>query len=124
MENCYVKSFVRTGFPEMQLDVHSPRFFGAACRNSVGRFKYASRTVEDIEHGNARVNHYGTKTIEEYIRRRILNGVTSVNGATGYAVIPATARLDWFFNVNEVTDEKLRVIREMLPNLHYEISKK
>lgn len=124
MENRYVKSFVRTGFPEMQLDVHSPRFFGAACRNSVGRFKYASRTVEDIEHGNARVNHYGTKTIEEYIRRRIPNGVTSVNGATGYAVIPATARLDWFFNVNEVTDEKLRVIREMLPNLHYEISKK
>lgn len=128
MENRYVKSFVRTGLSEMRMDIHSPRFFGAVCRNSVGRFKYASRTLEDIEHGNARVNHYGTKTIEEYIRRRIPNGIDSVNGATGRAsgrqIIPAKDRLDWFFNVNEVTDEKLQVIREMLPNLHYKISKK
>lgn len=118
-ENRYVKSFARTGLPEMQADVHSPRYFGAACRDATGHFQYASRTVEDIVLASARVRHYGTKTIEEYIRRRIPNGVDSVNGAAGGATIPAKDRLDWFFNVNDVTEEKLAVIDEMLPHLHY-----
>lgn len=119
MENRYVKSFVRTGYPEMQLQVHCPNFFGAACRNAVGRFELPTQGLSDIELRGARIRHYGTKTIEEYIRRRIPNGVTSVNGATGDAVILAKDRLDWFFNVNEATEEKLAVIDEMLPHLHY-----
>lgn len=120
MENRYVKSFVRTGIPDMKMDIHSPRFFGALCRNAAGRFQYASRTLMDIEHRFARVEHYGTRTIEEYIRRRIPNGKMSPNGATGDAkLIPARTRLDWFFRVNEMTEEKLQVIHELLPDLPY-----
>ena len=119
MENRYVKSFVRTGIEGLEMDIHSPRFFGALCRNSIGRFQYARHTLVDIEHRNARVEHYGTKTIEEYIRRRIPNGVDSPNGATGGGRISAKDRIDWFFRVNKMTPGKLRIIHEMLPNLRY-----
>lgn len=119
MENRYVKSFVRTGIEGIEMDIHSPRFFGALCRNSIGRFQYARHTLVDIEHRNARVEHYGTKTIEEYIRRRMPNGVDSPNGATGGGRISAKDRIDWFFRVNEMTPGKLKIIHEMLPDLRY-----
>lgn len=121
-ENMYVKSFVRTGYSEMRMDVHSPRFFGAVCRNSKGCFGLPTKTVEPVVLDNARVNHYGTKSIEEYILRRMPNADKNVspNGACSERkIITAKDRLDWFFNVNEVTAEKLEVIRKMLPDLRY-----
>jgi len=121
-ENSYVKSFVRTGYAEMQMDVHSPRFFGSVCRNSKGFFGLPTKTTEPVILDNARVNHYGTKSIEEYIWRRMPGKDKNVspNGAcNGRNAITAKDRLDWFFNVNDVTTEKLEIIGKMLPGLMY-----
>lgn len=121
-ENEYVKSFVRTRYSEMQMDVHSPRFFGAVCRNSNGFFSLPTKTLEPIILDNARIKHYGTKTIEEYILRRMPNSDKSIspNGACPERkTITAIDRLNWFFNVNQVTEQKLRIIHDMLPNIKY-----
>lgn len=119
-ENQYVKSFIRTGYSEFILDIHAPRFFGSVCRGADGYFRLPTKSLNPIFVDIARVNHYGTKTIEEYIARRITNGMYSNNGATGKAKILVKDRLDWFFNVNEITQEKLDVIHKMLPLLKYE----
>jgi len=118
-ENQYVKSFIRTGYDEFVLDVHAPRFFGAVCRGADGYFRLPTKSINPICVDNARINHYGTKTIEEYIERRISNGLYSNNGATGAAKISVKDRLDWFFNVNDVTQAKLDIIHKMLPTLKY-----
>lgn len=117
-ENQYVKSFIRTGFSEFRLDIHAPRFFGSVCRGADGCFRLPTKSLNPIYVDVARVNHYGTKSIEEYIQRRISNGIDS-DRASGSGVISAKDRLDWFFNVNEITSEKLEVIHRLLPGIKY-----
>lgn len=118
-ENRYVKSFIRTGYPEFGFDVHAPRFHGAVCRGADGFFGRPSSSTEPVNVDFARVNHYGTKSIEEYIRRRIANEQVCDKRASGLPTISTKSRLDWFFNVNEVTPQKLAVIKELLPELEY-----
>lgn len=126
-ENRYVKSFIRTGYSEFIMEVHSPRFHGAVCRDTRGYFGESSHSTEDIVLDNAFVKHYGTKTIEEYIIRRIpceangalQKGLDKLPRATGLPPVSVKERLDWFFNVNAVTAEKLDVIKRMLPGLKY-----
>lgn len=114
-ENRYVKSFVRTGFLDMNFpDPHSPRFYGAVCRVASGRFEYADSSTDTVDLAFARIRHYGTKTIEEYIKRRIFT-----QRATGLRQISPEERLDWFFRVNKITAEKLQVIRTLLPKIKY-----
>lgn len=114
-ENRYVKSIVRTGYDCVNFrDVHAPWFYGAACRTPSGQFEYVDRSTAPVDLKGARVRHYGTKTIEEYIRRRI-----GRRRATGLKQISVKDRLDWFFRVNEMTSEKLQVIHEMLPDVKY-----
>ena len=56
---------------------------------------------ESIDFTGGYVKHYGTKTIEEYIKRKCLNQCFAFGGR-----ISATTRLNWFFNVNKHTPEK------------------
>lgn len=113
-ENRYVKSFVRTCLP-VECGIHTSRFYGSLNRLADGSLREPFEDVGDINLNVAHVNHYGTKTIEEYIKRKCLN----VKRASGLNSITNKDRLDWFFNVNEVTEEKLKVIKQMLPNLKY-----
>lgn len=113
-ENRYVKSFVRTELP-IECGIHTSKFYGSLNKLANGKLREPYEDVASVDVSVARVNHYGTKTIEEYINRKCFN----TSRATGQKQINNKDRLDWFFNVNEVTDEKLKVIKEMLPNLKY-----
>lgn len=113
-ENRYIKSFVRTELP-VKCGVHTSKFYGSVNKLADGSIREPFEDVADVNINVARVKHYGTKTIEEFIKRKCLN----TNRATGLRNIGIKERLDWFFNVNEVTDEKLQVIKEMLPGFKY-----
>ena len=117
-ENRYVKSFVRTELP-MQASIHVSRFYGALNKLADGRLREPYEDIGEIYLNGGYIKHYGTKTIEEYIKRKCLN----TDRATGLKSISNKDRLDWFFNVNKVTPEKLKVIRDMLPNLKYKPTK-
>ena len=117
-ENRYIKSFVRTMLP-VKCGVHTSKFYGSVNKLADGSIREPFEDIGEVNVNVARIKHYGTKTIEEYIKRKCLN----INRATGLNSIPSKERLDWFFNVNEVTEEKLQVIREMLPTLHYKTNK-
>lgn len=113
-ENRYVKSFVRTCLP-VKCSPHTSKFYGSLNKLADGSIREPFEDIGEVNVNVARIKHYGTKTIEEYIKRKCIN----INRATGLSSIPSKERLDWFFNVNEITEEKLQVIREMLPTLNY-----
>lgn len=113
-ENCWVKSFIRTELP-LRCEVHNHRYYGSLNRQANGNIREPYADVDDIDVSVARVKHFGSKTIEEFIKRKCFN----TSRASGLSDVDAKTRLDWFFNANEVTPEKLEVINELLPNLKY-----
>jgi hypothetical protein len=115
-ENKWIKSFVRTELDGMECAVHNHRYYGALNKLITGDIREPYSDTGEPNVSIARVKHYGTKTIEEFIKRKCLNRAR----ASGLKDIDTKTRLDWFFNVNAVTPEKLKVINELLPALKYQ----
>ena len=75
-----------------------------------GNIVREGRGLLPIDFSNGCINHYGTKTIEEYVKRKCLFTKT----ACGPNQHTPEDRIKWFFNVNEDTPEKRAIIKEMM----------
>lgn len=113
-ENLYCKCFIRTSAEITSFNPHCPISKNGICRHSSGRISRFENYLEEPDYSKARIKHYSTKTIEEYIWRKLKN-VTNISSAQKSNIIK---RIEWFFNMNKKTDEKLKVIKNSLTLLY------
>lgn len=107
-ENTWVKSMIRGKLDNMTILIHSAFHSTLKCKHSNGTIENGMNERSNIiDFSNGYVKHYGTKTIEEYIKRKCLYR----NDAAGNLIIKACTRLDWFFNVNKHTPEKDKIAK-------------
>lgn len=107
-ENRHVKCFVKTNKELTRIPVHFAIFKNDCDKtcDALGKeIDGPSPFNSDIVHECVWINHYNTKTIEEYLIRRTLR-----NRSTGEPEIEFDKRVEWFFNENEDTQEKRDVI--------------
>lgn len=109
----YVKTIVRTNNPNfITLRVHYADITG-------GRFVYPdgtetkSKIVQHPNYTGARIKHFYTKTIEEWINRKYkatcADGLDYLNNIY--------RRLQEFFIYNTYTEEKFKIIKNLIPDL-------
>lgn len=107
-ENTWVKSMIRGKLDNMIILIHSAFHSTLKCKHSNGTIENGMNERSNIiDFSNGYVKHFGTKTIEEYIKRKCLYR----NDAAGNLIIKACTRLDWFFNVNKHTPEKDKIAK-------------
>ena len=101
-ENEVTKCFIKSSADLIQHRVHFALLANDNTVDALGNKCSPDWRHRPIIHQNAYLKHYETKTIDEYIRRRILNKncLNTQSPATAYK------RLEWFFNANEHTPEK------------------
>lgn len=101
-ENEWCKSLLKSGKRMIKCFNHSFVMENGICKHCSGKLGNAASMHEPIDFRGGYVKHYGTKTIEEYTKRKCLN-IYQIFDNTTYS---ATLRLNWFFNVNKHTPEK------------------
>ena len=108
-ENMFIKSIVRLTDKPIKICAHTTFVQNGITRRSDGTVS-TNPWFESISTDNNYVKHYNTKSLEEYIDRRCVSTSTDV----AHGVINAKTRLEWYFNENEKTPEKLTYIKERL----------
>lgn len=101
LENRFCKCIIKSGKRLIQNDVHYFVLENGICKHCSGLSANTYSKYEPINFNGGYIKHYGTKTLEEYIKRKCLNLSFAFGGK-----IKACTRLDWFFNVNKHTPEK------------------
>ena len=111
----FVKSIVRTGNKNLTtVRGHYPEIPGGAFSYPSGKPTHQGCTQTPNYEG-ARIRHYYTKTIEEWIDRRCAK--TSCDGRDRNN--KPSARIREFFMRNEVTEEKMNVVKEKLGDITF-----
>ena len=111
-ENTHVKCFIRGGLGEVHFDrnPHSPSFNDKIkCVNSENQPVRCGAFVSPFTHKVMRLDHYWTKTAEEWITNKLVRGFPS--GRT-YIDNFIKAQERYFFAVNERTPEKEAILRD------------
>lgn len=108
-ENNHVKCFVRGGLSDIHFGVnpHSPSD-RLKCVNSEGKPVPNSAFVSPYTHKVMRIDHYWTKTAEEWMTNKLARGFSS--GRT-YIEKFMTKQEEYFFKVNKRTPEKEAIIK-------------
>ena len=111
LENMFVKSIVRIVNDPICVDVHTTYFNneGPVCRRADGTVSNWRYSADRLDSSNYYVKHYITKSLEEYIDRRCV-----VPGDAAHHVTPVEKRIEWYFNINEKTPEKVAYVKERL----------
>ena len=108
---CTEKSLGHHGIHSAIFAVSSPLYDREATYvTSTGKPMTIFGQNHEIDYSNGCVDHYGTKTITEYINKRCLKTEWAVNDDKH----SAEERIKWFFNVNKDTPEKREIIKNML----------
>jgi hypothetical protein len=111
-ENTHVKSFIRGGLGEVHFskNPHSPEFRdNLKCVNSENQPVRCGAFVSPFTHKVMRLDHYWTKTAEEWIGTKLMRGFPSGNTYMDNFI---KAQERYFFAVNERTPEKEAIIRD------------
>lgn len=66
-------------------------------------------SAERLSTDNNYVKHYISKSLEEYIERRCLHPTDAAHYVT-----PVEKRIQWYFNLNEKTPEKIAYVKKIL----------
>ena len=106
-ENDHVKCFVRGGLGTVRFgSPHHPEQ-ALKCINTRGEEVPSSAFCAPFDHSVMRLDHYWTKTAEEWIGTKLVRGF-----ASGHTYIENFMRVqaDYFFRVNERTTEKEAII--------------
>ena len=102
-ENGWVKSLIRGKLRTCDILVHSAYTPDMQCRHATGtKCDGHAEYINKIDFSAGYVKHYGTKTIDEYIRRKCLCPLNACDALR----ISGRTRLEWFFNVNKHTPQK------------------
>ena len=104
-ENRYVKSFIRSKRPFQEINCHTGFFPNCVCKHVDGYKTDAYSCFNNYTFESAQVSHYGTKTITEFIARKILN----MHRASCNLLNNPVDRMRWFFNVNKHSPEKDKI---------------
>ena len=108
-ENDHVKCFVRGGLGEVEFrSPHHPET-KMKCVNVSGKEVKNDSFVHPYDHSVMRLDHYWTKTAEEWIGTKLMRGFPS---GTTYMDNFIKQQENYFFSVNERTPEKEQIIRE------------
>ena len=108
-ENMFIKSIIRLTEKPLKIFAHTTFVQNGLTRRSDGTVSM-SPWCEPLSTDCNYVKHYNTKSLEEYIDRRCVSSSTDV----AHNVIDAKTRLEWYFNENEKTPEKIAYIKERL----------
>lgn len=103
-ENEIVKSIVRSGKEIMSHEVHTIIIKNGICKIANGSLSNIRNWKEPINHEDGFIEHYETKSLDEYIRRRCLNAKRE----------EVFNRIKWYFNVNTKTEEKMELCNYIL----------
>ena len=109
LENMFIKSIIRVSDKPMKICAHTTLVPNGITRRSDGTVSI-SPWCEKLSTDENYVKHYNTKSLEEYIDRRCSASTTDV----AHNVIDAKTRIDWYFNENEKTPEKVAYVKERL----------
>jgi hypothetical protein len=112
-ENNHIKSWVRGHRVFKEINAHTAWFDNAICVHSDGAPSDPHSCFHPYSWNTAQISHYGTKTIDEYIQRRIF----CTTRGTGAKQISPETRLEWFFNVNTHTPTKDKLVKYVLTQL-------
>ena len=106
--NHHVKSFVRTGIEDLTLrDPHCPNYPKLVVVNARGE-RIAQKPVQDVcIHHPARVDHYNTKTAEEW-NDKVSRGWVDLSGNDEKQRRENAVK--YFFSINERTSEKEKIL--------------
>ena len=110
-ENTHVKCFIRGGLGEVHFgkNPHSPMMSdNIRCVNSENQPVRCGAFVSPFTHKVMRLDHYWTKTAEEWITNKLMRGFPS--GST-YMDNFIKAQERYFFAVNERTPEKEAILK-------------
>lgn len=108
-ENEHVKCFVRGGLGDLNFKhLHYPGYADMVCVNPKGNRVPPSPFVRPFDHSVMRIDHYWTKTAEEWRNVKLKRGF-----ATGreYDKWFMAKQEEFFFKVNERTSEKEAILR-------------
>ena len=108
-ENDHVKCFVRGGLGDVEFrSPHHPET-RMKCVNVSGKEVKNCAFVHPYDHSVMRLDHYWTKTAEEWIGTKLMRGFPS---GTTYMDNFIKAQERYFFAVNERTPEKEAILRD------------
>jgi len=112
-ENQYVKNIVRLSSRPRNSQAHTAYMKDGVCLDALGKSIDGNRTISDrIVHQRAWIDHYCTKSLEEYIDRRCIDLRNIANSDQ----VDIEKRIRWYFNLNDKTEEKIEYIRKKLGN--------
>lgn len=113
-ENCHIKSIVRGGLDDIQWVgegfSHTPSPNELRTCNDVGFTKNGNIPLGNMDYQFAWLNHYSTKTAEEYADKMKRGFPDSVWDGSKIQYLLETR----FFKTNDVTDEKVKVFKDKL----------
>ena len=108
-ENDHVKCFIRGGLGDVEFrSPHHPET-KMKCVNVSGKEVKNDSFVHPYDHSVMRLDHYWTKTAEEWIGTKLMRGFPS---GTTYMDNFIKQQENYFFSVNERTPEKEQIIRD------------
>lgn len=109
-EDMFLKSIFRVSDKRTVItNPHTIFIENSVCRTADGQLSDCRYAAERPKNIDCYVKHYITKSLEEYILRRCAKPTDVAN-----TPISAKTRLDWYFNLNEKTPEKVAYIKEKL----------
>lgn len=109
LENMFIKSIIRVSDKPTRIFIHTTMVQNGITRRGDGTVSI-SPWCEPLSDDNNYVKHYNTKSLEEYINRRCSSSTTDA----AHEVVDVMSRINWYFNENEKTPEKLAYIKERL----------
>ena len=109
LENMFIKSIIRVSDKPIRIYIHTTMVQNGITRRGDGTVSI-SPWCEPLSDDNNYVKHYNTKSLEEYINRRCSSSTTDA----AHEVVDVMSRINWYFNENEKTPEKLAYIKERL----------
>lgn len=110
-ENNHIKSIVRGGLEGVIWNAtpHTPNGI-ARCCNAVGNECKSESPFNEFDFSTAWLNHYQTKTIEEWLEIKQKRGVADRTRET----FLKTYKVEYFFRYNEKTEEKEKILNDYL----------
>ena len=107
-ENCHVKSFLYLSDKEAFMNVHNAIVKYGKAVNAKHQEQDMFSPWQDICWEGAWINHYQTKSTEEFAKRRF-----KTTDATGNK-IQENKLISWYFNANKKTPEKEAIFNDYL----------
>ncbi len=109
-EDMFLKSIFRvTDKKTVITNPHTIFIENGVCRSADGQLSDCRYAAERPKNIDCYVKHYITKSLQEFIQRRCMNPTDVAN-----TPIDAKTRLEWYFNLNEKTPEKVEYVKKVL----------